>query len=171
MFCEILENYSSFFIRKRVKIKLLKFLSCINCSCLGYCILGVVGSLLKESRKKKKGVVGARMGYYPFSSAGSQYRKLHHDTGHLGARQGTRNGRATAPQHGARHDQLLCDTADLRARASGSVRAWPSHGVCRDTNFVLWQKGSDKVLQHVTLCMRHDALCARHGPQCVRHGL
>ena len=53
MFCEILENYSSFFIRKRVKIKLLNFLSCINYSCLSYCILGVAGRLLEESKKKK----------------------------------------------------------------------------------------------------------------------
>ena len=32
----------------------LKFLSCINCSCLGYCILGVAGKLLEESKKEKK---------------------------------------------------------------------------------------------------------------------
>ena len=38
-FCEIMGNYSSFFTRKWVVIEPLKFLSCMNDSCLGYCIL------------------------------------------------------------------------------------------------------------------------------------
>ena len=48
VFCGILEDYSSFCTRKRVVIKLLKFLNCINSSCLGYCILEVAGRLLEE---------------------------------------------------------------------------------------------------------------------------
>ena len=52
MFCGILEDYSSFCTRKRVVIKLLKFLNCINNSCLGYCILEVAGRLLEELKKK-----------------------------------------------------------------------------------------------------------------------
>ena len=42
-------NFSSFCTRKRVVIKPLKYLNRIDISCLGYCILGVAGRLLKES--------------------------------------------------------------------------------------------------------------------------
>ena len=51
VFCGILEDYSNFFKKKKkegVVIKLLKFLNCINSSCLGYCILEVAGRLLEE---------------------------------------------------------------------------------------------------------------------------
>ena len=51
MFCGILEDYSSFCTRKRVVIKLLKFLNCINSSCLGYFFLEVAGRLLEELKK------------------------------------------------------------------------------------------------------------------------
>ena len=47
VFCGILEDYSSFCTRRRIVIKLLKFLNCINSSCLGYCILEVAGRLLE----------------------------------------------------------------------------------------------------------------------------
>ena len=47
-FCGILEDYSSFCKKKRVVIKVLKFLNCINSSCLGYCILEVVGKIMEE---------------------------------------------------------------------------------------------------------------------------
>ena len=50
MFCGILEDYSSFCTRKRVVIKLLKFLNCINSSGLGYYILEVAGRLLEGKK-------------------------------------------------------------------------------------------------------------------------
>ena len=43
---------SSFCTRKRVVIKLLKFLNCIDSSCLGYCNLEVAGRLQEEIKKK-----------------------------------------------------------------------------------------------------------------------
>ena len=47
----VLSNSRKFFQflhKKMVKMKLLKILSCMNCSGLGYCISGVAGRLLED---------------------------------------------------------------------------------------------------------------------------
>ena len=56
-------------------MKLLKFLSCMNCSGLGYCISGVAWRLL-EGKKRREKVVAAGMGYCLFSKIESQYSRL-----------------------------------------------------------------------------------------------
>ena len=65
-------------------------------------------------------------------------------------------GAATRPVTG--HDKV-----GLRAST------WPGHGVCRDTNFLLWQKGSDTTLsaRGMDLCIAIQ-FCVTTGG--LRHG-
>ena len=70
-----------------VKIKLLKFLSCINSSVQDTGSLGVARKATEGIKKRKeKRVAGVWLGYYPFFYTESRYSKLYRDTRQLGAR-------------------------------------------------------------------------------------
>ena len=106
------------------------------------------------------------MGYWPFSSAGSRYRRLYRDTGP--GRQGW------GAQQALRHGQQGYDTAGLRAeRVTGHARCL-SIGVCRDTIFCIMAEGRplccDTACDTVPNALRYGAGALQHAWQRARHG-